>query len=126
MGSLKFLLDSVIFIDHFNDFPPATDYIFKHHDEILISAITRAEALCGFSSADRVAPQQFLDFFTTLPLARDDADLAATLRREMHLKLADAFQAAVAQNYGCLLVTRNTKDFPPEKYPFGKVPYAWP
>ncbi len=34
---MKFLLDSVISIDHFNDFPPATDYIF-----ILESAVERS------------------------------------------------------------------------------------
>ncbi len=126
MEDMKLLLDSVILIDHFNDFPPATDYLFEYRDESLISVITRAEVLCGFSSAERVAPQRFLDFFTTLPLTVDDADLAATLRREMRLKLADAFQAAVAQNHGCRLVTRNNKDFPPEKYSFVKMPYEWP
>ncbi len=56
MEGMKLLLDAVILIDHFNDFPPATDYILEHRDEILISVITRAEVLCGFSPTERVAP----------------------------------------------------------------------
>ncbi len=35
-----------------------------------------------------------------------------------------AFQAAAALHYGALLVTRNTRDFPPERFAFVRVPYV--
>jgi len=52
------------------------------------------------------------------------ADLAARLRREHRWKLPDALQVAAAQHHGLRLVTRNTRDFPPERYPFVLVPYV--
>ncbi|MBI2840298.1 MAG: asparaginase [Acidobacteria bacterium] len=51
------------------------------------------------------------------------ADLAARLRRETRWRLPDAFQAALAQMNGLRLVTRNSKDFPPQKWSFVVIPY---
>jgi predicted nucleic acid-binding protein len=50
--------------------------------------------------------------------------LAARLRREHRWKMPDALQAAVARHHGLDLVTRNTRDFPPEAHSFVVVPYA--
>lgn len=44
----KYLLDSVILIDHFNNISQATNFIKKNHKLCYISAITRAEVLTGF------------------------------------------------------------------------------
>ncbi|MCY4453777.1 MAG: hypothetical protein OXC01_17690 [Immundisolibacterales bacterium] len=46
--------------------------------------------------------------------------LAATVSAR---ELPDALQAAVARRNGLRLVTRNTKDFPPERHDFVEVPY---
>jgi hypothetical protein len=35
----------------------------------------------------------------------------------------DALQAAAARQHGLRLATRNTKDFPPERFAFVHVPY---
>lgn len=70
---MPYLLDSVIFIDHFNGLDAATRFIAEY---------------CW--------------------------------------KLPDALQAAVAINHGARLVTRNSKDFPPQKHSFVLSPYTLP
>jgi hypothetical protein len=88
-----------------------------------ISAITRAEVLAGFDSADLAMAQALLDSYPLLVIDAAVADLGAELRRTHEWRLPDALQAAVARCHGLLLVTRNTKDFPPERFEFIRVPY---
>jgi predicted nucleic acid-binding protein len=54
---------------------------------------------------------------------REVADLATQLRREHHRKLPDVLQAATALQHDLVLVTRNTKDLPPELLQFVLLPY---
>ena len=122
--AVRFLLDSVILIDHFNSIPEATAYIAKMQGELAISVITRAEVLVGFAPEDVLTATQLLDCFPTLIIDQPIADLAAHLRREHRWKLPDALQAAVAQHHGLSLVTRNTQDFPPRRHSFVIVPYT--
>ena len=56
-------------------------------------------------------------------ITKEVADLAAVLRRQHRWKLPDAFQAALAQTHKLRLATRNTRDFPAEKFAFVSVPY---
>ena len=121
---MKLLLDSVILIDHFNGVPAATQYLSDHHADAAISVITRAEVLTGFERRAVVTAQRFLDCFPTLSIDQATADLAATLRRDHGWKLPDAFQAALAQQHGMRLVTRNRRDFPPQRYRFVDIPYS--
>ena len=122
-GTVRWLLDSVILIDHFNGIDHATRFISIERDDIVLSPITRAEVLTGFD-ADRVPlAADLLDRFPTLPVTAPEADLAASLRRSEGWRLPDALQAACARQNGLRLVTRNTKDFPPERYDFVAVPY---
>jgi len=121
---VKLLLDSVILIDHFNGVPAATKYLSDHHTDAAISVITRAEVLTGFEKPAVGKALQFLDCFPTLSVDQATADLAAALRREHGWKLPDAFQAAIAQQHGLKLVTRNQKDFPPRRYRFVEIPYS--
>lgn len=117
------LLDSVIVIDHFNGIEQATEYLARMRDHLTLSVITRAEVLTGFSLEQEPLARRLLDRFFTLEIDIAAADLAARLRRETHWKMPDAFQAALAKHYGLRLVTRNTRDFPPEQFPFVEVPY---
>ncbi|MDN5849370.1 MAG: hypothetical protein L0H63_06965 [Nitrococcus sp.] len=48
--AVKFLLDSVIRIDHFNGIRIATQFIGDHASESALSVITRAEVLAGFDA----------------------------------------------------------------------------
>lgn len=120
-----YLLDSVILIDHFNGIEAATTFLREHGRDAAISAFTRAEVLTGFDEVQRAMPARLLDAFVCLPLDQATADLAARLRREHHWKLPDAIQAAVAQQHGLKLVTRNIKDFPADVFDFVLMPYSF-
>jgi predicted nucleic acid-binding protein len=118
-----YLLDSVILIDHFNGHVEATEFILNHRAALSISVITRAEVLTGFDPVSEVQAKIFLSLFPTHHVNREDADLAASLRREHRWKLPDALQAALAINRQLLLVTRNSKDFDPARHAFVHLPY---
>lgn len=120
---MTILLDSVILIDHFNSIAEATVYLGQVREEASISVITRAEVLTGFDAPDREQAIALLDRFPLLDITKPIADLAADLRREQGWKLPDAFQAALAKHHQLRFATRNTKDFPPERYEFVIVPY---
>lgn len=119
----NYLLDSVILIDHFNGRPEATRFLLENHRSAAISVITRAEVLTGFDPAAEVQAKAFLHLFPTHLLTGEDADLAASLRREHRWKLPDALQAATAINRQLILATRNTKDFDPAHHAFVAIPY---
>lgn len=121
---MRYLLDSVIVIDHCNGIPEATGFLSEHGSECALSVITRAETLAGFDERAVPLALELLDLFTTLPLTTDAADVAARLRRSRHWKLPDAIQAAMAVQHDLTLVTRNTKDFRPDSNePKVLVPY---
>lgn len=120
---LTHLLDSVILIDHFNGIGDATAYLARMKGRLAVSVITRAEVLTGFSRETEPLALRLLDRFATLDIGPAATDLAARLRRETGWKLPDAFQAALATQHGLRLATRNTRDFPPERFSFVEVPY---
>ncbi len=120
---MRLLLDSVILIDHFNNISAATEYLRQTQGESAISVITRAEVLTGFHLPQARITAQLLARFPTLAVDVQVADLAAALRREQGWKLPDAIQAALAQLHHLTLVTRNSRDFPPENYDFVLIPY---
>jgi predicted nucleic acid-binding protein len=121
--ALSVLLDSVILIDHLNGVRAATKYLESVSDAS-ISVISRAEILVGLPLSQVPAVKEWLDRYPTFAIDRQTADLAADLRRKHKWKLPDALQAAVAQQHGLQLATRNTKDFPPHRYSFVVVPYS--
>lgn len=121
---MQFLLDSVILIDHFNGIAAATDFLAETGAEAALSVITRAEVLAGFDPATEALARELLDHFPSLPITAEIADRAAALRRTQRWKLPDALQAAVAQQHGLTLVTRNTRDFQPGGEIRVLVPYG--
>ena len=121
---MRWLLDSVILIDHFNGIDSATRFIDDESMDIALSPVTRSEVLTGFTDAHRPLAAELLDQFPTLAITAAEADLAAALRRSEGWRLPDALQAALARHNMLGLVTRNTKDFPPERYDFVTVPYV--
>ena len=123
MGSLSYLLDSTVLIDVLNRVPGSLEFLQIHVDQSAVSPVTRAEVLAGVKDEDAEDIGAWLSEFDYLPLDLKSVDLAASLRRQHRWKLPDAFQAAMAMHYKLKLVTRNTKDFPPEKFDFVTVPY---
>lgn len=108
---MKYLLDSVILIDHFNGIAAATQFLAEHGGGCALSVVSRAEVLAGFDDDHAPMAIGLLDQFPALPIIVEIADRAARLRRSERWKLPDALQAAVAMQHGLALVTRNTKDF---------------
>jgi predicted nucleic acid-binding protein len=108
---VRYLLDSVIVIDHLNAIEPATLFLAEHGAASTVSVITRAEVLAGFDDTNAALALELLNLFSALPITTDVADLAARIRHAERLKLPDAFQAALAQHHNLTLVTRNTRDF---------------
>ncbi|MFW1123213.1 PIN domain-containing protein, partial [Vibrio parahaemolyticus] len=73
---------------------------------------------------DLVEPtRRFLEGFDVIALDDEIANRAVALRRAHRIKLPDAVIWATAQTAGRLLVTRNTKDFPPND-PGVREPYT--
>ena len=122
---VKALLDSVILIDHLNGIPQATEWLASEDWSVLaISAITRAEVLADASPEESLHIANLLDSFLCLPLETQTADRAAYYRQEFHMRLPDAFQAAVAELNQIELITRNTRDFDPDSLDFVVIPYC--
>lgn len=108
---MKYLLDSVIVIDHFNGIDLATQFLAERGSACALSVITRAETLAGFTADTEPLALELLDAFPSLPVTREIADLAGRLRRTERWRLPDALQAAIAMHHELTLVTRNTRDF---------------
>ena len=120
---IKYLLDSVILIDHLNGRSDATGYLMNVRYSAAVSVVTRTEVLVPYDTKGAVPIMRLLDAFPTLPIDVAVADRAAALRYQHRWKLPDAFQAAMAHQHDLKLVTRNTKDFPPDQFKFVVVPY---
>jgi predicted nucleic acid-binding protein len=124
MSGDRFLLDSVVLIDHLNGIGAATEFLRQTLHVSQITAITRAEVLTGLAPGDLSLGMALLDRFPLIAIDARLADLAARLRRTHRWRLPDAFQAAAAQHHGLVLVTRNVKDFSPKRHRFVRVPYS--
>jgi predicted nucleic acid-binding protein len=120
----RYLLDTVILVDHLNGIGAATAWLSAlAAREAAISVVTRAEVLTGAEAHEMEAVRLLLGRYRCLGLGPAEADAAAELRRAHRWKLPDAFQAALARLHHLRLVTRNTRDFPPERFEFVLVPY---
>lgn len=108
---MRYLLHSVILIDHFNGISAATVFLAEYGDACALSVITRAELLAGFDDASVPLARELMDQFPALPITADIADHGARLRRRQRWKLPDALQAAVAISHDLVLVKRNSRDF---------------
>jgi hypothetical protein len=120
----KFLLDSVILIDHLRGIEPATEWLDGLEEgEAVISVVTRAEVLSGGSEEEASSARKICDKFECVSLTKDDATVAAELRRENGWKLPDAMQAALAKRLDIKLVTRDARGFGDKKPAFALCPY---
>jgi len=121
---IKRLIDSVILIDHLNGIDAATHYVYGlNPQETSISVITRAEILVGINDEQKDMIKSLLNQYHLFVIDKTVADFSAELRKTHHWKLPDAFQAAICILNKIRLITRNTKDFNPEKHDFVEIPY---
>ena len=82
------------------------------------------ELHCGArDAAESRAVDRLLDSLTRVDLSEGIARRAVELRNALRLKLPDAVVLASAEVEGCILVTRNRRDFPADD-PRVRFPYA--
>lgn len=119
---LNALIDSDVLLDFLDGYAPAAREIGRYRD-CCISIISWMEVLTGArTGADEDIRRGFLAHFRVVPLTPRVAEEAVALRRKHKLKLPDAIIWASAVVENCLLVSRNTKDFPAEQ-PGVRFPY---
>jgi hypothetical protein len=119
---MKALFDTNILIDYLNGIEAARLEL-THYDERLISSITWMEVMVGAASdEEEIRLRAFLGRFETVPVSVEVAERAVELRRRHRMRLPDAIIWATALEASCLLVSRNTRDFP-ETHPGVRVPY---
>jgi hypothetical protein len=109
---VKALLDTNILIDFLRGLPAAREEL-NRYSETAISIVTWMEVLAGAPAPTAAATRDFLDGFALIELDQKVAERAVTLRQQHRLKLPDAIIWASAQINAMLLVTRDTKAFPP-------------
>lgn len=116
------LFDTNILVDFLNAVPEAREELSRY-DEKAISVITWIEVMVGANPDVEDATRRFLEGFTVVPLWGNVAERAIALRRQHRIKLPGAIIWASADIRSMILVTRNTKDFPPQT-PGVRVPYS--
>lgn len=116
------LFDTNILIDYLRGIPQARAQCDSHSDRA-VSIITWMEVMAGSTASNEADTRSFLLNFSTLPLDADVAERASLLRKTNRVKLPDAIIQATAENSGRILITRNTRDFPPGT-PGVLIPYT--
>jgi predicted nucleic acid-binding protein len=115
------LLDTNILIDYLNGIKAAKDEI-ERYETVMISAITWMEVMVGAEDEENSTIKAFLSRFIQIPVNSDVAERAVTIRRQTRMRLPDAIIWASAKSENALLVSRNSKDFPPGS-PDVRMPY---
>jgi predicted nucleic acid-binding protein len=118
---VKALFDTNILIDYLNGVKQAKAELALYADKA-ISIVTWMEIQVGTTPVDQAAVDHFLLGFTVLPLDTSVSIKAVALRKSSKIKLPDAIIWATAQGSQRLLITRNSKDFPPATQDV-RVPY---
>jgi hypothetical protein len=116
------LFDTNILIDYLRGIPQARAECDRHSDRA-VSIVSWMEVMAGSTAANEADARFFLQNFYTLPLDADVAERAFLLRRTNPVKLPDAIIQATAEEFGRILITRNTRDFPPGT-PGVLIPYT--
>jgi predicted nucleic acid-binding protein len=115
------LFDTNILIDYLNGLEPAKKELDLYPDKA-ISLVTWMEVMVGATTESDTLIRNFLSGFVNLPIDKEVADVAVSLRQQKRIKLPDAIVWATALVNKRLLVTRNTKDFSADE-PGTRVPY---
>jgi predicted nucleic acid-binding protein len=118
---VRAVIDTNILVDFLHSIPQARTELALYQSPA-ISVITWIEIIVGTTTQNEATTRAFLQSFEMLQIDPKIADTAATLRKTHRIKLPDAIIWATAQVEQCLLVTRNTRDFP-ANHPGVRVPY---
>jgi predicted nucleic acid-binding protein len=119
---MKAVIDSDVLIDFLQGNPRAADEIARY-DDLCCSVVSWMEVMCGADTEPEIAAAKgLMESMRVVELSSRVAHLAVEGRRKHRLKIPDAVIWATADSEGCILVTRNTKDFDKE-HPMIRIPY---
>jgi predicted nucleic acid-binding protein len=119
---MKAVIDSDVLIDFLQGLDAAATEI-NRYDDPCYSVVSWIEVMIGADSdAERFAAETLFESMRRIELSAEIARRAVELRRLLRLKIPDAIVLATADKEGCILVTRNAKDFDPDD-PRIRVPY---
>jgi predicted nucleic acid-binding protein len=119
---MKAVIDSDVLIDFLQGDRRAAEEIDRY-DDLRYSVISWMEVMCGADTEpEKAAAKGLLESMRAVELSSGIAHLAVEARRKHRLKLPDAVIWATADSEGCILVTRNTKDFDKD-HPMIRIPY---
>lgn len=108
---MKAVIDSDVLIDYLQGVPQAKKEI-NLYSETLYSVVSWMEVMCGANTEqDKQHAEALFQSMTRIDLSIEVANKAVELIKSNKLKLPDAIILATADCEGCILVTRNTKDF---------------
>ena len=120
---MKAVIDSDVLIDYLQGIDKARLEI-NRYSAPLYSIISWMEVMCGAdTSEEQEAAEALFGSMKRVELSQKVAARAVQIKKEQKLKLPDAIILASADTEGCILVTRNTKDFDPSD-PRVRVPYS--
>ncbi|MCF3649572.1 type II toxin-antitoxin system VapC family toxin [Synoicihabitans lomoniglobus] len=120
---MKAVIDSDVLIDYLQGVTAAREELIRY-GRPCYSIISYMELLVGAqTTAERQAAEALLASLERVELSERVARRAVELRQNLRLKLPDAIVLASAETEGCILVTRNTRDFPAND-PRVRFPYA--
>jgi predicted nucleic acid-binding protein len=115
------LFDTTILIDYLIGIADARTELDRYRERS-ISIITWMEVMAGVGPEHQLKTRAFLATFQNLPISAAVAERAVDLRKQRRIKLPDAIILATAEIAGCILVTRNTRDFSADD-PGVRIPY---
>ncbi|MCA9941596.1 MAG: type II toxin-antitoxin system VapC family toxin [Anaerolineales bacterium] len=116
------VFDTNIVIDALNGVE-AADVEYGRYERVLISRITWMEVLVGAQGNDADLRDFLESYFEVMSLDLIVAEAAIQIRRTQRIRLPDAIIWATARTNNAILVTRNTRDFPPDQ-PGIHLPYT--
>ncbi len=120
---MKAILDTDVLIDFLQGMPEAREELARYRQPHY-SMISFIELHCGARDpGETVAVNTLLATLSRVELNEQVARRAVELRRDLRLKLPDAVVLASADVEGCILVTRNRRDFPKDD-PRVRFPYS--
>lgn len=120
---MKAVIDSDILIDYLQGIDQARMEI-NRYSQPLYSIISWMEIMCGADTDDeRKSAEALFKSMKRIDLSLEVAQKAVEERKDLGLKLPDAVIMATAEHEGCILVTRNTKDFK-QTDPRVRFPYS--
>jgi predicted nucleic acid-binding protein len=120
---MRAIIDSDVLIDYLQGLDKAKKEL-ERYSKREISIVSWMEILAGADTReDESACREFLSGFKTHQLSVEIASEAIKIRKAFRVRLPDAIVWATSRSEGCLLVTRNSKDFPPSE-PGVRIPYV--